>query len=58
MQVHQLSRADARRVAVRAQLLAGPRPTEVTEVVRHLTLLQNDPTAAAIPRGRTTSAYG
>jgi uncharacterized protein len=47
--VHQLSRADARRIAVRAQLLDSPRPTGLLEVVRHLTLLQIDPTAAIAP---------
>jgi uncharacterized protein len=47
--VHQLSRRDARRVAVRAQLLDRPRPTELLEVVRQLTLLQIDPTAAIAP---------
>jgi uncharacterized protein len=36
---HQLSRRDARRVAVQAQLLAAPRPTDLDEVVRHPTLL-------------------
>jgi uncharacterized protein len=47
--VHQLSRLDARRIAVRAQLLDGRRPTGLLEVVRHLTLLQVDPTAAIAP---------
>jgi uncharacterized protein YcaQ len=47
--VHELSRIDARRVAVRAQLLDGVRPTELLDVVRHLTLLQIDPTAAIAP---------
>jgi uncharacterized protein YcaQ len=47
--VHRLSRADARRIAVRAQLLDSPRPTGLLEVVRHLTLLQIDPTAAIAP---------
>jgi uncharacterized protein YcaQ len=47
--VHRLSRADARRIAVRAQLLDGPRPAGLLEVVRHLTLLQIDPTAAIAP---------
>jgi hypothetical protein len=42
--VHQLSRADARRIAVRAQLLDWNRPTDLLDVVRHLTLVQNDPT--------------
>jgi uncharacterized protein YcaQ len=47
--VHVLSRQQARRVAVRAQLLSRPRPTEQLEVVRHLTLLQVDLTAAVAP---------
>jgi len=47
--VHELSRADARRIAVRAQLLDGVRPTGLLDVVRHLTLLQIDPTAAIAP---------
>jgi uncharacterized protein YcaQ len=41
-----LTRTDARRLAVRAQLLDGRRPTGMTAVVRRLTLVQNDPTAA------------
>src|SRR5215218_10923056 len=49
MTVHQLSRLDARRIAVRAQLLDGRRPTGLLEVVRRLTLLQIDPTAAIAP---------
>lgn len=49
MPVHELSRADARRVAVRAQLLQSRRPTELPDLVRHLTLLQIDPTAAVAP---------
>ena len=49
MTVHELSRRDARRIAVRAQLLDGPRPTGLLEVVRRLTLLQIDPTAAIAP---------
>jgi uncharacterized protein len=47
--VHELSRLDARRIAVRAQLLDRTRPTELLEVVRQLTLLQIDPTAAIAP---------
>ena len=47
--VHQLDRAQARRIAVRAQLLAAPRPTDLLAVVRQLTLLQIDPTAAVAP---------
>ena len=49
MTVHELSRRDARRVAVRAQLLDGRRPAGLLEAVRHLTLLQVDPTAAIAP---------
>jgi hypothetical protein len=47
--VHELSRLDARRIAVRAQLLDRPRPAELLDVVRQLTLLQIDPTAAIAP---------
>jgi uncharacterized protein YcaQ len=47
--VHELSRPDARRIAVRAQLLAGTRPAGLLDLVRHLTLLQIDPTAAIAP---------
>ncbi len=49
MTVHRLSRTDARRIAVRAQLLHEPRPADLLEVVRHLTLLQHDQTAAVAP---------
>jgi uncharacterized protein YcaQ len=47
--VHKLSRTDARRIAVRAQLLDSPRPTDLFDVLRQLTLLHIDPTAAVAP---------
>jgi uncharacterized protein YcaQ len=47
--VHKLTKEQARRIAVRAQLLDMPRPTDLLEVVRKLTLLQIDPTAAIAP---------
>jgi uncharacterized protein len=47
--VHRLTKAQARRVAVRAQLLDAPRPTDLLAVVQQLTLLQIDPTAAIAP---------
>jgi uncharacterized protein YcaQ len=46
---HRLSRRDARRLAVRAQLLAAERPVDLLTVVRRLTLLQLDPTDAVAP---------
>jgi len=47
--VHQLSRTEARRVAVRAQLLDGDRPSDLLDVLRRLTLLQSDATDAVAP---------
>jgi uncharacterized protein YcaQ len=47
--VHRLTKAKARRIAVRAQLLDASRPTELLPVVQQLTLLQIDPTAAVAP---------
>jgi len=47
--VHRLTKAQARRIAVRAQLLDASRPTDLLAVVRQLTLLQIDPTAAIVP---------
>jgi uncharacterized protein YcaQ len=47
--VHRLTKAQARRIAVGAQLLDARRPTELLDVVQRLTLLQIDPTAAVAP---------
>ena len=47
--VHRLSRADARRLAVRAQLLGAERQSGLLELVRHLGMLQLDPIAAVAP---------
>jgi len=47
--VHRLTKDQARRIAVRAQLLDAPRPTELLTVVQRLTLLQIDPTVAIAP---------
>ncbi len=61
--MHRLTKAQARRIAVRAQLLGAPRPTELLAVVQQLTLLQVDPTAAIAPNAdlvawsRLGSAY-
>src|SRR2546429_604265 len=44
-----LTHDQARRIAVRAQLLEGSRLDDLLAVVRHLTLLQVDQTAAVAP---------
>jgi uncharacterized protein YcaQ len=45
----ELSLDDARRIAVRAQLLDSPRPDDLLEVVRQLTFVQLEPTAYVAP---------
>jgi uncharacterized protein len=47
--VHKLSRQDARRLAVRAQLLESDRPDGLVPMVRRFTLLQLDPVSAIAP---------
>jgi uncharacterized protein YcaQ len=47
--VLRLTKAQARRIAVRAQLLDARKPSELLDLVRQLTLLQIDPTAAIAP---------
>ena len=47
--LHELSKRDARRLAIRAQWLDRERPTQLLELVRRLTLLQLDPVAAIAP---------
>lgn len=49
MNTHQLSREQARRIAVRAQWLHRDRPPGLLELVRQLTLLQVDLTPAVAP---------
>jgi uncharacterized protein YcaQ len=43
--VHELTQQDARRIALRAQLLTAERPSDLMGMVRHLTLLPTEPTA-------------
>ncbi len=46
---HQLTKEQARRIAVRAQQLEAHRPTNLVALVEGLTMLQLDPTAAIAP---------
>ena len=45
----ELAREEARRIAVRAQLLDARRPTDLVETIRQLTFVQVEPTAAVAP---------
>ncbi len=47
--MHRLTKEQARRIAVRAQLLDARRPTDLLSTIERLTLLQIDPTAAIAP---------
>src|ERR1700751_2065294 len=47
--VHGLSRQDARRLAIKAQLLERDRPDSLLTVARRVTLLQLDPVSAVAP---------
>jgi uncharacterized protein YcaQ len=49
MTVRVLSKAEARRIAVRAQLLDADRPADLLDAVRGLTFVQRDATAAVAP---------
>jgi len=63
MAAHRLTKRQARRIAVRAQLLDAPRPADLLDVVQRLAMLQVDPTAALAPNAdlvawsRLGSAY-
>jgi uncharacterized protein YcaQ len=47
--LHELSRVDARRLALRAQLLTDDRPSDLLDTVRRLWVLQHDQTRYVVP---------
>jgi uncharacterized protein YcaQ len=47
--VHELTRAEARQILIRASLLDAQRPTDLYAMVEHLTALPVDPTRAIAP---------
>lgn len=51
--MHELSRDDARRLAVRAQLLDAQRPGDIVEVAEQLGSIKIDPTATIAPSEQT-----
>lgn len=51
--MHRLSRDDARRLVVRAQLLDADRPGDIIEVAEQLTAIKIDPTATIAPSEQT-----
>ena len=56
--VRLLDRDEARQLAVRAQLLDATKPTDLVDLVDHLTLLQVDPTAAIAPNADLVAGWG
>lgn len=56
--VHQLSRQEARRLAIKAQLLERDRPDGLLTAARRLTLLQLDPVSAVAPSANLVVCAG
>ena len=50
--VIRLDRSEARRLAVRAQLLTADRPASIVETIYGLTVVNIEPTAAIAPSSR------
>ena len=63
MTVHRLDLKQARQIAIGAQMLNGERPASLLDVIKRLTFIQLDPTAAVAPSadlvafGRLASSY-